>query len=185
MPLKIIHRTENNAEKTPKIELNSNIEETIQKMFYLCKKIIDICQNIIKETDFQNILQSENFEEFEIMHERVDKIMSLFSLVFGKKIAIIDAIVKTTAIMQKIRVLSDSFEVKLINTEENDSEVLTDEDVEMMVQMVKDFGEDKIKEDARKCKNYLNNQKHIKNITQNQQTDVYEIYNDSTKKLDT
>lgn len=185
MPLKIIHRTENNVKKTQKIELTSNIEETIQKMFYLCNKIIDICQNIIKEVNFTKILQLSDFDEdYEVMREKSDKIMDLFSSIFGKKIAIIEAIAKTTVIMQKIHILANSFDVKLINLDEGEDEVLTDEDVEMMVQMVRDFGGDKIKEDAKKCQNYLNDQKQQnKNFAQNQQqTDVYEIYNDNTKK---
>ena len=174
MPLKIVHHTENMPVKQQK-GLDLDVEDVLQKMFYLCSKVVEFSQGILNGIDFEEMLRIEDEEEFQLQYNRVIRTMNIFALIFGKRIAIMDAVAKATNVMQKLQALADKFGVQIVSTQEDiDDEVLDDDDIEMMVQMVKDFGADKIREDSKECREMIDVEKE--NNKPNEILDVYDIY---------
>ena len=174
MPLKIVHHTESMPEKQQK-GLDLDVEDVLQKMFYLCSKVVEFSQGILNGIDFEAMLRIDDDEEFQLRYNRIIRTMNIFTLIFGKRIAIMDAVSKATVVMQKLQILADKFGVQIVATQEDiEDEVLDDDDIEMMVQMVKDFGADKIREDARECREIMDIEKE-KNKPNNI-LDVYDVY---------
>ena len=174
MPLKIIHHTETMPEKQQK-GLDLDVEDVLQKMFYLCSKVVEFSQGILNGIDFEEMLRIEDEEEFQLQYNRIIRTMNIFALIFGKRIAIMDAVAKATNVMQKLQVLADKFGVQIVAMPEDiEDEVLDDDDIEMMVQMVKDFGADKIREDVAECREKLEAEKEQNKS--NNILDVYDVY---------
>ena len=174
MPLKIIHHTENIPETQQK-GLDLDVEDVLQKMFYLCSKVVEFSQGILNGIDFEEMLRIDDDEEFQLRYNRIIRTMNIFALIFGKRIAIMDAVSKATVVMQKLQILADKFGVQIVATQEDiEDEVLDDDDIEMMVQMVKDFGIDKIREDAAECREKLDAEKEQNKP--NNILDVYDVY---------
>ena len=178
MPLKIIHHTETMPEKQQK-GLDLDVEDVLQKMFYLCSKVVEFSQGILNGIDFEEMLRIEDEEEFQLQYNRIIRTMNIFALIFGKRIAIMDAVAKATNVMQKLQVLADKFGVQIVATPEDiEDEVLDDDDIEMMVQMVKDFGVDKIREDVAECREKLEAEKEQNRP--NNILDVYDVYKEES-----
>ena len=178
MPLKIVHHTENMPEKQQK-GLDLDVEDVLQKMFYLCSKVVEFSQGILNGIDFEEMLRIEDEEEFQLQYNRIIRTMNIFALIFGKRIAIMDAVAKATNVMQKLQVLADKFGVQIVATPEDiEDEVLDDDDIEMMVQMVKDFGADKIREDVAECREKLEAEKEQNRP--NNILDVYDVYKEES-----
>lgn len=198
MPLKIVHHKESRAE-TKKDKLSLNIETLLTKMFTFCESVVNASNLVIEETEkfyrLQNSIIS-NKEEKKICckngydfdnvcveghkniedNEDVVKAMNLFALVAGKKSSPLDAMSKTASIIQKIDVLADNFGVSLSNKADEETDVLTDEDIDVMVQMVKDFGEKQIREDAKECCEKVAAQKSLEEKKKTSTMDVYDVY---------
>ena len=199
MPLKIVHHKESQVE-TKKDKLLLNVEALLAKMFIFCESIVNASNLVVEEVEKFNQLQDaiisnkkekkaccsksehdyrsecsevcNNIED----NENIAKAMNLFSLIAGKKSSPLDAMSKTVSIIQKIDILADSFGVSLSNKIDEETDVLTDEDIDVMVQMVKDFGEKQIREDAKECCKKAAIQKSLEEKQKTSTIDVYDVY---------
>ena len=181
MPLKIIHHRENKeiVEKNNKNNFNYDIEETLKKMYSLCDKIINFSHLILEKIDFDKSIANKDLETMENKIEEIQNYIKTFEIIFGKKLSIIEAVSKATSLIQKIQIIAEKFNISLIedNCDENENiEYLTDDDIDMMVQMVKDFGEDNLRQDAESCKIEIEEERERQQIIEQEPLDVYDIY---------
>ena len=181
MPLKIIHHRESIVENE-KEKISINIEENLLKMFLFCEKTINITNLILDKINLEEIShQKENdISNNEDYSKNCADLLQIFTLMVGDKVSLLDAIARSTSIMQKICKLANDFGVSLLNEEKDENcEFLTDEDVDVMVQMVKDFGEEQIRKDVRECKEKLTAQETEK-MKKMEEIDVYDVYHEET-----
>ena len=108
--------------------------------------------------------------------------MDIFSMVFGKKLSVLEILTKTTAIMQKIQTLAEKFSIELIPQQNNNEkeEYMTDDDIDMMMQIVEDFGIEKVKEDIKEYNQNLKEQQEQEDKQNAKPMDVYDVYNTDT-----
>ena len=189
MTLKIVHHRENN-DKHPTVGITLNSTDVVQKSFMICEKIINISYKILQQINIdtlfmqdqhsQNIHASDTLEDKNIT--QIKQTMDIFTLIFGKKVSLLEAITKTTNILQKIAILSKSLNVQLSNDEQINSniEILNDEDIDMMVQLVKDFGEEQIRKDAAEHRETIKLQQYSENNENTSSIDVYDVYHDNS-----
>lgn len=181
MPLKIIHHKEdNNQEQQNTTTLN--IEECLQNMFNVCENTINFAYHILDNFDFNAIIDIEDMEILEEKYKKIKKIMDIFSMVFGKKLSVLEILTKTTAIMQKIQTLAEKFSIELIPQQNNNEkeEYMTDDDIDMMMQIVEDFGIEKVKEDIKEYNQNLKEQQEQEDMQNSKPMDVYDVYNTNT-----
>ena len=181
MTLKIVHHKEQ-VQTTKKDQISLNIEKNLKTMFLICEKIVNFAYLISEQINYNsNVdINTENINEHGISQTaNIENLLAIFSILVGKKLSLIDAVAKATAIMQKISKLANDFGVSLKEEEQQDpnTELLTDEDIDIMVQMVKDFGEQQIREDSRECREKFAEQE-IERQSNNQDIDVYDVYHD-------
>lgn len=177
MTLKIIHHQEEQSiENKNDNNLNLDIKESLTKMFILCNKIINLSYTILEQVDF-NKLDENDFDE---KYQKLSKYIDIFTIIVGKKISIIEATSKAMSIIQKIQSLAEKFNICLIKEDEEDKniECLTDDDIDMMVQLVKDFGEKQIRDDAKEVNKEIQKQNEIKSQEEKKQIDIYDIYHE-------
>ena len=183
MPVKIIHHTEddNNDNVSQEQKLNLNIENCLQQMFNICQKVVNYSQKLLDNCDIENLLQIiDNNGELELHIERIKQLTDLFSIIFGKKFSIIESLTKTTAIMQKIQVLAEKFGVELIQQQENDNvETFSEEDIEVLKQLVEDFGIEQIKQDMEDCNKEIMEKQNQQKKDIPKKTEVYDVYKDN------
>lgn len=183
MALTIVRKIkQEKADEHRKIDVN--IELMLQKMFYLCNKIIDSGQLIVEKIDFINLFNEEDEEKFEIELAKIQKIINVFTIVFGKKFSVLEAIMKATAMIEKIKKIADNFGVSLITDEDKNTERLsywTDDDIKMFRQMVRDFGfDDMVEEKTTREKQRILQEKARKDREFHLENDiVYEIYDEN------
>ena len=198
MPLKIVHHKESCVE-AKKDKLSLNVEALLAKMFIFCENVVNASGSVINEIKEFNQLQNvvgdkkekktccsksehdcgdkcvESCKNIE-NSEGITMAMNLFSLIAGKKSSPLEAMSKTISIIQKIDILADSFGISLSNKIDEETDVLTDEDIDVMVQMVKDFGEKQIREDAKECCKKAAIQKSLEEEQKTSTMDVYDVY---------
>ena len=154
MPLKIIKKTEeiNKEENNDNITNKINIEETIQKMFFVCNTIIDSINNILTNVDFNRISYLLNEEEYQEEYRKIKRLIDTFQSVFCEKKSIVDVLSKITKIVQNLQKIANEFNISLIKQDVNDTNIqlLTDNDIEIISQIVKDFGIDELKQTTKK-----------------------------------
>ena len=185
MPLKIIKKTEeiNKEENNDNITNKINIEETIQKMFFVCNTIIDSINNILTNVDFNRISYLLNEEEYQEEYRKIKRLIDTFQSVFCEKKSIVDVLSKITKIVQSLQKIANEFNISLIKQEVNDTNIqlLTDNDIEIISQIVKDFGIDELKQTTKKIQQEISIKNN--NSVQNNKKEVmnyYEIYNEKT-----
>lgn len=186
MPLKIIKKIENAETNINKNNINLNIEETIKKMFFLCCKIIDSGSIILKNIDFNKLINQFNDEEYNIEYEKISKIINFFALIFGKKYTIIEALLKTTNIIKDLNALSIKLGIKLINNNTNDNtfnQLWSDEEIEAISNIMKDFNLEEIKKTAQKIRQEVKENEIKKNIENKKEQNIkcYEILTENNK----
>ena len=154
MPLKIIKKTEeiNKEENNDNITNKINIEETIQKMFFVCNTIIDSINNILTNVDFNRISYLLNEEEYQEEYRKIKRLIDTFQSVFCEKKSIVDVLSKKKKIVQNLQKIANEFNISLIKQDVNDTNIqlLTDNDIEIISQIVKDFGIDELKQTTKK-----------------------------------
>ena len=185
MPLKIIKKTEeiNKEENNDNITNKINIEETIQKMFFVCNTIIDSINNILTNVDFNRISYLLNEEEYQEEYRKIKRFIDTFQSVFCEKKSIVDVLSKITKIVQSLQKIANEFNISLIKQDVNDTNIqlLTDNDIEIISQIVKDFGIDELKQTTKKIQQEISIKNN--NSVQNNKKEVmnyYEIYNEKT-----
>ena len=185
MPLKIIKKTEeiNKEESNDNITNKINIEETIQKMFFVCNTIIDSINNILTNVDFNRISYLLNEEEYQEEYRKIKRLIDTFQSVFCEKKSIVDVLSKITKIVQSLQKIANEFNISLIKQEVNDTNIqlLTDNDIEIISQIVKDFGIDELKQTTKKIQQEISIKNN--NSVQNNKKEVmnyYEVYNEKT-----
>ena len=185
MPLKIIKKTEeiNKEENNDNITNKINIEETIQKMFFVCNTIIDSINNILTNVDFNRISYLLNEEEYQEEYRKIKRLIDTFQSVFCEKKSIVDVLSKITKIVQSLQKIANEFNISLIKQEVNDTNIqlLTDNDIEIISQIVKDFGIDELKQTTKKIQQEISIKNN--NSVQNNKKEVmnyYEVYNEKT-----
>ena len=185
MPLKIIKKTEeiNKEESNDNITNKINIEETIQKMFFVCNTIIDSINNILTKVDFNRISYLLNEEEYQEEYRKIKRLIDTFQSVFCEKKSIVDVLSKITKIVQSLQKIANEFNISLIKQEVNDTNIqlLTDNDIEIISQIVKDFGIDELKQTTKKIQQEISIKNN--NSVQNNKKEVmnyYEVYNEKT-----
>ena len=185
MPLKIIKKTEeiNKEENNDNITNKINIEETIQKMFFVCNTIIDSINNILTNVDFNRISYLLNEEEYQEEYRKIKRFIDTFQSVFCEKKSIVDVLSKITKIVQSLQKIANEFNISLIKQEVNDTNIqlLTDNDIEIISQIVKDFGIDELKQTTKKIQQEISIKNN--NSVQNNKKEVmnyYEVYNEKT-----
>ena len=84
--------------------------------------------------------------------------------------------------MQKIQTLAEKFSIELIPQQNNNEkeEYMTDDDIDMMMQIVEDFGIEKVKEDIKEYNQNLKEQQEQEDIQNSKPLDVYDVYNTDT-----
>ena len=185
MPLKIIKKTEeiNKEENNDNITNKINIEETIQKMFFVCNAIIDSINNILTNVDFNRISYLLNEEEYQEEYRKIKRLIDTFQSVFCEKKSIVDVLSKITKIVQSLQKIANEFNISLIKQDVNDTNIqlLTDNDIEIISQIVKDFGIDELKQTTKKIQQEISIKNN--NSVQNNKKEVmnyYEVYNEKT-----
>lgn len=185
MPLKIIKKTEeiNKEENNDNITNKINIEETIQKMFFVCNTIIDSINNILTNVDFNRISYLLNEEEYQEEYRKIKRFIDTFQSVFCEKKSIVDVLSKITKIVQSLQKIANEFNISLIKQDVNDTNIqlLTDNDIEIISQIVKDFGIDELKQTTKKIQQEISIKNN--NSVQNNKKEVmnyYEVYNEKT-----
>ena len=185
MPLKIIKKTEeiNKEENNDNITNKINIEETIQKMFFVCNTIIDSINNILTNVDFNRISYLLNEEEYQEEYRKIKRLIDTFQSVFCEKKSIVDVLSKITKIVQSLQKIANEFNISLIKQDVNDTNIqlLTDNDIEIISQIVKDFGIDELKQTTKKIQQEISIKNN--NSVQNNKKEVmnyYEVYNEKT-----
>lgn len=182
MALTIVRKIKQaNTDEHQKIDVN--IELMLQKIFYLCNKVIDSGQMIVEKIDFINLFNEEDGERFEYELDRIQKIIDVFAIVFGKKFSVLEAIMKATAMIEKIKKIADNFGVNLITNNDKNTERLsywTDDDIKMFRQMVRDFGfDDIVEEKTTREKQRILQEKAKKDREFHLENDIiYEIYDE-------
>lgn len=178
MALKIVKHTED-VEKTDNFKKFSfDIEELLRKTFFLCSKVVDFSNEILNCTDFKSVLTAPTDEIFEERFLKLQRAMSVFSVMFGSKISITDALTKATATMKNLQLLAQKFDVHLISDGDNFDAPLSNEDVDIMVEMMKDFGEATIKKEIKTYNEDLMMEELKKAEEQCEKVDVYDVYKD-------
>lgn len=164
-------------------QIDVDVETMLQKMFYLCNKVIDSGQLIVEKIDFINLLNEEDEEKFEQEIARIQKIIDIFAIVFGKKYSVLEAIMKATAMIEKIKKIADNFDVNLFTDDDNEEKLSywTDDDIKMFRQMVRDFGfDDVVEEKTTRTKERLLKEQERKDKEFHLENDiVYEIYDEN------
>ena len=185
MPLKIIKKTEeiNKEENNDNITNKINIEETIQKMFFVCNTIIDSINNILTNVDFNRISYLLNEEEYQEEYRKIKRLIDTFQSVFCEKKSIVDVLSKITKIVQSLQKIANEFNISLIKQDVNDTNIqlLTDNDIEIISQIVKDFGIDELKQTTKKIQQEISikNNNSVKN-NKKEVMNYYEVYNEKT-----
>ena len=194
MPLKIVHHKEQTQElKKEKVSLN--IQENLIRMFSFCKNIVDIATLILEKANFLQLVEDNTLcdvsvpdnimelrkKQIDTRQKQIEGMLEIFNLIVGKKVSLLEAVSKSTLIMQKINIIANDFGISLVQNECANDDVLTDEDIDIMVQMVKDFGEQQIREDAKECREKLL-KKQQSNINKSNEIDVYDVYHDCFDK---
>ncbi len=180
MPLKIIHHKEEETTKRKETLSIDDIEESITKVFFLCKNIVNILNTILTE---KNILEFNQINDNKQNTDNNTDAINLFRFIAGKKTPI-EIMFKITTIMQKINILANDFGISLSEKENKNEEVLTDEDIDIMVQLVKDFGEEKIREDAKEFRKKIATQNLSETEKKSNPIDVYDVYYNKEEKQD-
>ena len=191
MTLKIIHHREKKENKEAiKENIQIDVRQNLLKMFAFCEKIINLSSLILDKINTESLLLNAICEQNEDKNinsiaDEIESLLKIFYIVVGKKVSLLDAVSKATVIMNKICKMADEFGVSLDDEEdENENEeVLTDEDIDVMVQLVKDFGEEQIREDARECRENMAKNLEDQN-NEPQYIDVYDVYHDTEDNND-
>ena len=141
-------------------------------------KIIKKTEEINKEENNDNITNKINIEET-IQKRLIDT----FQSVFCEKKSIVDVLSKITKIVQSLQKIANEFNISLIKQEVNDTNIqlLTDNDIEIISQIVKDFGIDELKQTTKKIQQEISIKNN--NSVQNNKKEVmnyYEVYNEKT-----
>ena len=191
MTLKIIHHREKKENKEAiKENIQIDVRRNLLKMFAFCEKIINLSSLILDKINTESLLLNAICEQNEDKNinsiaDEIESLLKIFYIVVGKKVSLLDAVSKATLIMSKICKMADDFGVPLDNEEDTNKneEVLTDEDIDVMVQLVKDFGEEQIREDARECRENMAKKLEDQN-NEPQYMDVYDVYHDTEDNND-
>ena len=181
MALKIVKHTEEVKRQDIVKTISLDIEGLFRKMFFLCCKVVDCAREIVECTDFKKIFLAETEEEFEEKFAYLQRAMKVFNVVFGSRISIVDAMTKATTTMKNLQLLAQKFDVQLIPENARQDEPLTNEDVDLMVQMMKDFGEDEIRKDIEKYNKELEDKEKQELQNQSEIVDVYDVYENKTE----
>ena len=181
MALKIVKHTEEMQSQDLKKTISLDIEGLFQKIFFLCSKVVDCAKEIIECTNLKKIFTAETEEEFEEKFAYLQRAMKVFNVVFGSRISIVDAMTKATTTMKNLQLLAQKFDVQLIPENDKQDEPLTNEDVDLMVQMMKDFGEDEIRKDIEKYNQELEDKEKQELQNQSEIVDVYDVYENKTE----
>lgn len=174
MPLKIIHH----KEKMIKKNKDNSLKESLVKMLVFCKNIVNILNDIISKENFAmdlfNKIESDYYNQKD-KNKKDKNIINSFHFIAGDKLTPLDVLLKITSIMQKVNILANNFGVSLLEDDNESEDILTDEDIDIMVQMVKDFGEKQLREDVKECREKIINQKEVSKNKEND-IDVYDVY---------
>ena len=185
MAIKVIKR---NAERSTEKSEDSNkfsinYEQLIKQLYTMCKKMIDMSSYVMDNFDLKdaNELDEASFDD---KFNRINKIMTFFLLVFGKKYTIIELIAKSISLINDIQKIADKVGISLVSDIDNDknAEIWCDEDVEIMKQIVDNIGAEQFKKDIDECYAEHKAEQERKNNILNKNTDniteVYEVFND-------
>ena len=180
MPIKLIHTKEKIEQKKSKNNINFNIEDSFNKTYCICSKIIESCFYLLNNFNLEKILQINDNEEINEEYERMIKINQIFSIIFGKKYSIIDAITKATDILNKIQTLSGRLNINLINEneEKQNEEIIVDEDIEFLMQAIEDYGREALKNDIRESIKQTSQDERNVNEEQSSFIDTYKVSNE-------
>ncbi len=178
MTLKIIKHTEEVEKSDSSKTFSFNVEELLRKTFFLCSKVVDFANEVLDCTDFKSIITAPTDEIFEEKFIKLQRAMSVFSLMFGKKVSIADALTKATTTMKNLQILAQKFDVHLISDEADADAPLSNEDVDIMVEMMKDFGAETIKQEIETYNENLKIEALKKKEEKTEKIDVYDVYED-------
>ena len=114
---------------------------------------------------------------------KIKRLIDTFQSVFCEKKSIVDVLSKITKIVQSLQKIANEFNISLIKQEVNDTNIqlLTDNDIEIISQIVKDFGIDELKQTTKKIQQEISIKNN--NSVQNNKKEVmnyYEVYNEKT-----
>jgi len=184
MPVKIIHHQEANVIEKKQTDLN--IEECLQNMFNVCEKTINFAYHILDSFDFNEMLDENDMSTLDEKYKKIKKIMEMFSMIFGKKLSVLEILTKTTAIMQKIQGLAEKFNIEIIhqNNQGEKEEYMSDEDVDMMMQIVQDFGIEQVKEDIKEYNENLRLKQEKQDEINDKMLDVYDVYKETAESTE-
>ena len=138
---------------------------------------------IIKENK-EVAIEVKNVTKIYSLYKRPsDRLIDTFQSVFCEKKSIVDVLSKITKIVQSLQKIANEFNISLIKQEVNDTNIqlLTDNDIEIISQIVKDFGIDELKQTTKKIQQEISIKNN--NSVQNNKKEVmnyYEVYNEKT-----
>ena len=134
MPVKIVNTNEKpTAEQELKKTLVFDVELLLRRTACLCNKILE---------EVENTIDNINFDQ-EASNAEIRKHQTLF----GRSDSAIDATIKITKIVEKIDLIAKKYQINIIEQyDPNATQEISDEDIMILEQIVKDKGIEGVKE---------------------------------------
>ncbi|MEN9782513.1 MAG: hypothetical protein RL208_663 [Pseudomonadota bacterium] len=134
MPVKIVHTNQKpTAEQELKKTLVFDVELLLRRTACLCNKLLE---------EVENTIDNVNCEQ-EASNQEIRKHQTLF----GRSDSAIDATIKITKIVEKIDTIAKKYQINIIEQyDPNATQEISDEDLMILEQIVKDRGMEGFKE---------------------------------------